>query len=370
MGTKLAKSPKNLTYEGFGNSDTYVAPTKEEKRAEAVSRCKEKQPKAWRWNGDQWSTRMANFDAKEEVEKTLSSPDKSSLKVVTYNVWFDTHRFTDRLEALMKLLSEADADVIALQEVTMPWLDGILKESWVRESYTISDATGNTLSRYGVLLLVRESNVVSIRHHDDNAFVLHDLDSLMDRHLLTAKLHVHGEPFLIGTVHLESLNSTAVRRAQLETVFPILNRTCDNSMLVGDFNFSDGWDENQYLDAQYCDLWTSLVPSGAGADPGYTMPSDGHYDAWRPDHALLRAARDRFKPEKIQIIGKEPCRGGSAACTECHNKGRVCTPSDHFGLVATISVSDSEMLPPTTAAVSALEGGAHELVRPCATAAP
>ena len=42
-------------------------------------------------------------------------------------------------------------------------------------------------------------------------FTLHELDSLMGRHVLVCSIDVDGEPMLVSTVHLESLHSTAVR---------------------------------------------------------------------------------------------------------------------------------------------------------------
>ena len=73
----------------------------------------------------------------------------------------------------------------------------------------VSDARGGTLGSYGVLMLVRRD--IAVRH-----FTLHELDSLMGRHVLVCSIDVNGEPMLVSTVHLESLNSSAVRCSALE----------------------------------------------------------------------------------------------------------------------------------------------------------
>ena len=44
------------------------------------------------------------------------------LAVVTYNVWFDSLRYTERCDALFEILEASAADVICLQEVLPPFL--------------------------------------------------------------------------------------------------------------------------------------------------------------------------------------------------------------------------------------------------------
>jgi len=219
-------------------------------------------------------------------------------------------------------------DVIALQEVTPVFLEWLLEEDWVREGYRSSDGVGHTLGSgrgcYGIVILIRKGGAALKR------FVLHELDSMMDRQLLVAHLDVDGEPMLLGTVHLESLNCPSVREAQLGTIFPILQKGSGlrHSMLVGDMNFGDDASrETAKIPPDYTDAWLETHPG----KPGFTMPPHSLFPRWRPDRVLLRS--DTFRVESTVIIGWEETLPRCALCPE----ERQCShtrPSDHFGLVA------------------------------------
>ena len=76
-----------------------------------------------------------------------------------------------------------------------------------------------------------------------------------------------------------------------------------HAVLIGDFNFSDRWEEEQTLHPDYIDVWKALRPR----EDGFTMPAsvrpDRSYDAWRPDHVMLRS--DVFRPSQWTWLVKE-----------------------------------------------------------------
>ena len=76
------------------------------------------------------------------------------LSVLTWNVWFGGHRFDERCPALVARCYRADADLIALQEVTPELLAHLQAAPWLRD-YHLSDPDGSTLGDYGVLILSR-----------------------------------------------------------------------------------------------------------------------------------------------------------------------------------------------------------------------
>lgn len=156
-------------------------------------------------------------------------------------------------------------------------------------------------------------------------FSFRDFRSNMGRRLLMATARVDGVPvrtrafcgcpqlpfppahgcgdsgwqLTIGTVHLESLNSSRYRIEQMGVTFSALSKS-SNRILTGDFNFSDGWPgkcrdarrrfvsrrrrrfhagsgclagpattaEQDHIPAEYADLWPALRKAG---EPGYTM---------------------------------------------------------------------------------------------------
>lgn len=302
---------------------------------------------------------------------------------MTYNVWFEDHRFGQRALALFHEMKAANADVIAMQEVTKEFLTLLLQQDWVRSSYFSSDADGHTLGSYGVLLLVKKAGLVVtvgglLTPLRLESFSLHALPTCMDRQLLCAHLvsdpgassHTEVLELLVGTVHLESLDSTSMREKQLTLISKILAGSSVRAaqplpsggagggarlalatqhrtkgwMLVGDFNFSDGWKEEKLLSKLGVDLWRVLYPD----KPGHTMPKNSRFEAWRPDRVVVQPRSSSSSSSKtsavlplraleVQVVGTAVL---DAHCKECGAQRRAsgCNPSDHFGLVARLAL--------------------------------
>src|SRR5262245_53768998 len=85
------------------------------------------------------------------------SAQTHAITLATFNVWFGEHSFEARFLAMLALLEKRRPDVIALQEVTIPFLAGLRSTPWVRSQYIISDFMGTTVAKasYGVALLSR-----------------------------------------------------------------------------------------------------------------------------------------------------------------------------------------------------------------------
>lgn len=251
----------------------------------------------------------------------------NTLSCVTVNVWFGEPYFEERFLALMALLEEHRPDVIALQEVTTPFLAGLRATPWIRRDYTVSDFMGSTLSSYGVALLTRLPV---------ESMALHDLPTRMDRKLLLAHLLVNDTRLAVATVHMESLVDSAPWRArQLEQIFKTLKGDRD-AILMGDFNFCSLWAEEQAsLDPQYVDVWSELHAD----KPGYTADTDLNLmlaafskekKTVRYDRMLVRSDVPGWEPESVELIGTEPI---------APDRPEV-FPSDHFGILARLRWSE------------------------------
>ena len=95
--------------------------------------------------------------------------------------------------------------------------------------------------------------------------------------LLSADIHIDDNLILINNVHLHSGKEyEAFRIAQLKTINEIIERRLSirdyqDSIIAGDFNFSDGWPECDYLDLNaYHDAWKTHFPE----EKGYTEDTD------------------------------------------------------------------------------------------------
>lgn len=257
-------------------------------------------------------------------EDAVTSVSTTKLSFVTYNVWFGKYYFQERCEALLQVVRDCEADAIALQEITPSFLEIILKQAWVQDSYYVSDATGETVQDYGMLLLSR----LPIRK-----LFLYKLPSLMSRKVLVAELCVNEQTFNVATVHLESMNSSASLRAdQLSVIFPLLSKL-EHSVLMGDFNFCSSWvRENANIDSSYQDLWAVLRSN----EPGYTEDTDINLmrlqlkqkeKKVRFDRILLCSSSSDWQPQSIQLLGTQPI-------SKEHSN---VFPSDHFGLMGSIA---------------------------------
>jgi len=249
------------------------------------------------------------------------SQAQARLTCVTFNIWFGSFYQEERAAATVDLLEQCDADVIALQEATPPFLKLLRDRPWVRAGYALSDTLGVTVRPYGVLLLTRAT---------PRRLALERLPSLQGRHLLLADLELNGQTTRIATAHLESKrDAVRLREAQLQRIFPAL-AGAPHAVLMGDLNFCASWpEENGLLDPAYQDAW----PAVHGEAPGYTedtavnlmrLQQKGRPKQVRFDRVLLRSGRPGWRAESIRLLGTAPIAPDLPHVF----------PSDHFGLCA------------------------------------
>ena len=242
----------------------------------------------------------------------------SRLTCATFNVWFGEYFMQQRCLALLALLERRRPDVIALQEVTLPFLAALRSAPWVQREYYMSDFMGATVKSYGVVMLSR---------FPFETIESHEMPTRMERTFLLGRIPVNGTLLAVGTMHLESLDSVELRGTQLEQVFATVAQERD-VILMGDFNFCSSWKEEQSrLDPAYLDVWTALRE-----EPGYTedpavnrmLPPLKKTATVRFDRVLVRSAAPGWVPRKVELLGTEPI---SPTLPQVF-------PSDHFGLFA------------------------------------
>lgn len=238
------------------------------------------------------------------------------LKVATFNVWFGELQQSVRAQALGEILAGEDLDIIALQEVTPVFWEVLRSQVWT-EGYSFSIASGGDISGYSNLLLSRvpKSEFERVR-----------LWSYQDRHI--DLLHL-SERVSIGTVHLESIrHNREIRCTQLSDIFSSFSPAL--ALLMGDFNFDDGSEEESFRPTNFVDAWTQLYR----ADLGPTIDTQHNLMLRAQSLRDKRARYDRiwidktvFRVTGIRRIGTDFIAGQSEIW-----------PSDHFGLVASLSL--------------------------------
>lgn len=125
------------------------------------------------------------------------------------------------------------------------------------------------------------------------------------------------------------------RSAQLKDTFHKIKNS-NHSMIIGDFNFGDG-EENESMNWEdHKDVW-KLLEKGKG----FTYDPDTNITAKitskklipkRLDRVILRSKK--YKAEKIEMVAME------SFVIETKDKNILLHPSDHYGLLCIIQLKD------------------------------
>ncbi|MBN8227714.1 DUF504 domain-containing protein [Corallococcus macrosporus] len=287
---------------------------------------------AWRYDARSGSW----MEGSRDVGHAPANP--ASLTLATFNVLFDLYdahllATERRTPAALALLRETDADVIALQEVTPPFLRALLAEPWVRERYWLSDGPGaHTVERYGQVLLSR----VPFASVWQRVFS-------RDKRIIAAELRLNGGALWVATPHLTSnrdASGASARAVQVEALLEwarALGATGDKDaapdlVLAGDFNFGDGAPEAEsFARAGFVDAWSALRPSEAGETYNPRLNTlaalttvSGRMQ--RLDRVFVASPSGRLTPTAVDLFGEAPLAGPPAP------NGQPLFVSDHSGL--------------------------------------
>jgi poly(A) polymerase len=264
---------------------------------------------------------------------TAPPPAPEHLTVTTLNVLFDVYdgellATERRTPAALALLNDTDADVIALQEVTPPFLRALLEAPWVRERYWLSDGPGAaTVTPSGQLLLSRRP-FASLSQRVFSR----------DKRVIAGELAMSSGPLWVATQHLTSNRTaagSAARAAQIRTLIEwtrALTTPGQDVVLAGDFNFGNGDPEfNAFAQVGFVDAWPALRPAESGetyapsrnALAALTTTSGRNQ---RLDRVLVCSPSGRLVPEAVSLFGESPLEGPPGPT------GGALYPSDHFGV--------------------------------------
>jgi poly(A) polymerase len=290
---------------------------------------------AWRWDGQRWTP-----------GSLPAPPAPLTLHVITQNVLFDTFD-ADKLDtpartaALLSMLDAADADLVALQEVTPALLATLLAQPWVRARYNVSEGPdAASVTPHGQLLLARHPMTCALHPFSPR------------KNLLLATLSpANTPPIALAVAHLTSSRAPdgpAKRAAQLDTTLA-LTRAAPHLLLLGDLNMRDGELTQPLTQHAMTDLWPALVPDQPGLtyDPHHNPLAAALSTSQEPsryDRIFLRSEHQLLRADSIQLIGAP-------------DQPLI---SDHWGLSARLSLIPARAGRPTvTTALAVLLPLAH-----------
>ncbi len=206
----------------------------------------------------------------------------------------------------MRALRDADADVIALQEVEAELLAMLLREPWLRTGWTLgTDPGGRDVDECGLLLLSR----LPAREAAHHALGPH-------KAVTAVVVETAAGPLAVAATHLSSDHSTdgaGRRTAELARIAEGLAGLDAELVLLGDFN--DGGDTPQ-VTLGMRDAWSEAHGPGdmtptfdPGANPLAAISSlSGR--ASRLDRVLLRPAGEGPRVRRAELYGDLPTADG------------------------------------------------------------
>jgi endonuclease/exonuclease/phosphatase family metal-dependent hydrolase/uncharacterized protein (UPF0248 family)/2'-5' RNA ligase len=186
------------------------------------------------WDGEQWAPVRA-----PRVADGAAGGD--GVRVLTWNTLWDRYDAdlidsAGRRPLLLRALRDAEADVIALQEVEAALLTMLLREPWVRAEWTLgSDPRGRDVAECGLLLLSR----LPVREAAFHALGPH-------KAVTSVVVEAGQGPLVVAATHLSSDHSAdgaGRRTAELARIAEGFAALDAGLVLLGDFN--DGGDTPQ-----------------------------------------------------------------------------------------------------------------------------
>ena len=149
------------------------------------------------------------------------------MKIVSYNIMFNDFYRIERLQALVKLLLEVDADIICLQEVMYDALFYLKKRL---KNYSLVEFPDSRI--YKEVIFYKNLELI------DQKLVI--LQSEMNRSLTFATFKYLNKLFTITTFHLESLENSYIRSIQMKRLVEIV-KDCEIPIICcGDSNLKAG----------------------------------------------------------------------------------------------------------------------------------
>ncbi|MCB1315428.1 MAG: endonuclease/exonuclease/phosphatase family protein [Leptospiraceae bacterium] len=278
----------------------------------------------------------SNGDSREERHDSNRERNQAPIKehsqartigVVTYNVSLRSFLLDKRGPRIADMLSECNADVIALQEVTPEFFAILKHHPDIAARYTPYPADSR---------LIR-GRLVTLSRLPVGHWQYHALPGRMGRVAQHLTFSTASGDVDFFNLHLESyLQDGPIRARQLLTLH---GKYSEPAIITGDLNFGDGPEaarEHAAIPPGFQDAWRILE----GDSPGYTWDQERNPLALRfrfegevsrrLDRILFRASD--WLVASVDLIGTQP---------EFEMDGERIPPSDHYGVHAVFTYESS-----------------------------
>lgn len=271
--------------------------------------------------------------------------DKKTFKIMTYNVWFrEDIEVRRRMDALGGLIQYHSPDLICFQEVT-PYIYQLLQSSNWWQDYKCSLSSEESMRRHYYCMQLSR---FPVKFNGGIPFS----NSTMARELCKVDVdtgqHIN---LMLATSHLESPCPAPPgwdqmyrreRVLQAKEALKMLG-AYSNVIFCGDMNWDDKGDGPFPLPDGWIDAWVELKPGENGwtyDTEANAMLSGNRNQQKRLDRFVCKLVD--FKINDIEMIGQDMIPGASyhkdkIVGKEFRKMDLPVLPSDHFGLVLTVS---------------------------------
>lgn len=240
-----------------------------------------------------------------------------TLRVMTYNI----QAGGGNLDSIAAVIRRSDADVVALQEVDVHWLDRSLFADQANDLSTklgmqvrfapIYDLPGADPSKprrqYGIALLSKYP-IVSFTNHVITRLSTQSADAVpsLAPGFLEAAIDFRGRKVRVFNTHLDYRSDPRVRESQVREMLDFIGDLSTPTIVFGDMNATPDAPELQPLLRHLTDAWTSAPGSGLSypaRDPvkriDYVLIS-GHFSA--RDQMVLPTLASDHRPVVLNLV--------------------------------------------------------------------
>ncbi len=257
------------------------------------------------------------------------------MRFATYNVWNDSESIGSRLEQLIQEITQINADVIALQEVTSDILNFFLQSLPDYKFYEYRNYTGED-----------EGLAVFSKYPIDSCSFLHTEEKYANSNALNVLFQVGKQRFSLMNVHLP-WDSIKVKEEQIIAINKLIKESkecADYFLLLGDFNCDTSSSVHRFLvggqtlygnETNPC--WLDIAGNYAELH-NITFPptldcinnprwkgKNSIYASENFDKIYILDNWNYFSFENVQVFG-----------TEVNPLNNLCA-SDHYGVMAEIN---------------------------------
>lgn len=254
---------------------------------------------------------------------------KEKLSILSWNVLannYEKEHYQFRYQSIIQKLEKSNVDVIVLQEVTVYFLEELMKQNWVKKYYlsTLPNA------------LLKRSHAVVILSKIPFSLVEHAYS--FEKRFPIATWNVQEKYVSLAGIHLSSNqaeNADEIRETQLNQLIDYLEQQLTDYWIVGDFNMRGNEGKAILKKHQLSDCWLEKYPT----ENGYTFEPESNVLAKSSTKTNEPARFDRvlskvleWKLNTIEYLGTKAVLS---------NKIHL---SDHYGVLTSFDFESKKIV--------------------------